>query len=101
MTITIGNYPFDGPFATPDSLRAQSGVYVILGRNAEHEGWTVLDIGESGDLSTRVSNHDRSDQWGRLGYRMHAVAAYYCDAVTRMRIEAELRRQFNPPCGVR
>ncbi len=101
MAINIGNYNFEGPFSNSNDLRKQSGVYVILGRNADSETWKVVDVGESEDVQERVANHDRADCWKRQGYRQLAAAAYYCDERTRTRIEQELRAQFNPPCGDR
>lgn len=97
MTIQIGRYNFEGPFNDPTSLRDQSGVYAVLGRSAT--GWNVVDIGESGGVRSRVTNHDRANCWARNRGGGLAYAAYYCDEATRMRIEGELRSQFNPPCG--
>lgn len=101
MTISIGRYNFDGPFSDPGSLRAQSGVYAVLGRNSDSERWNVVDVGESENVRDRVANHDRADCWKRQGYRQLAYAAYYCDQRTRTQVEQELRKQFNPPCGDR
>lgn len=102
MAIQIGSYNFDGPFGSTGDLQKRSGVYAVLGRNADAERWNVVDFGEAGDVQDRVSNHDRSDCWKRRGYRMPLnAAAYYCDERARMRIEQELRAQFKPPCGDR
>lgn len=101
MGITIGNYGFDGPFMSASGLMSRSGVYSILGRHSEQDRWTVVDIGEAGDVRDRVECHDRKDCWKERGYPSLSVAAFYCDERTRMRIELELRAQFNPPCGDR
>lgn len=101
MAIQIGSYNFEGPFSNTSSLRKQSGVYAILGRNSDSERWVVVDVGEAGDVQERVSNHDRKDCWSRQGYRQLQVAVYYCDERTRMSVEQELRAQFNPACGKR
>lgn len=101
MAIQIGSYNFDGPFPNINSLRKQSGVYAILGRNTDSDRWIVVDVGEAGDVQDRVSNHDRKDCWNRQGYKQLQVAANYCDERTRMRVEQELRAQFDPPCGKR
>ena len=101
MAITIGKYNFQGPFGSTPNLKNQSGVYAILGRNSQPESWTVVDIGESGTVRERVENHDRAPCWKRQGYSQLAAAAYYCPEAQRMRIEQELRAQFNPPCGDR
>lgn len=65
MSINIGGYNFEGPFNNSDSLRSQSGVYVILGSNAGNGNWNVVDVGESEDVKTRVASHDRADCWKR------------------------------------
>jgi hypothetical protein len=100
MAIQIGNYNFEGPFSSLEGLRNISGVYAILGSNAPQQ-YAVLDIGESATLKNRVSGHDRKDEWRQSGYRTLLAAALYTDAHSRMRIEAELRASYNPPCGVR
>ena len=101
MSINIGNYNFEGPYTSTTSLKNQSGVYVILGRNSQNQNWNVLDVGESARVKDRVDNHDRSDCWKRQGYSTLAAAAYYCNEQQRMRVEQELRNQFNLPCGDR
>jgi hypothetical protein len=101
MTITIGNLSFDGPFAGASQFQARSGVYAILGRGAGGSNWNVIDVGESGDVKARVENHDRTTQWQAAGHTTLGVAAFYCDAVTRMKVEQQLRQQYNPVCGDR
>jgi hypothetical protein len=100
VTIKIGNYNFEGPYSNEWQLKDQSGVYAILGGNGS-ESWKVVDIGESEQLRTRVAGHDRSDSWKRQRHATLACAALYCSAQDRMRVEKELRGQFNPPCGDR
>lgn len=100
MSIQIGNYHAEGPFGNAASLAARSGVYVILGRSSHGVQWTVVDVGESGNVCERVDCHDRSPHWKRQGHGELAVAAIYCDEKNRMLIERELRQQFSPACGV-
>lgn len=93
-------YTFNGPFTHVDGLLKQSGVYLIsIIENGIHQ---VLDIGESHDIHTRVKTHDRANQWlsNSKGLQLH-VSSYYCDELTRMQIERQLRTIFNPICGVR
>ncbi|MFG6485283.1 hypothetical protein ACG04R_01295 [Roseateles sp. BYS78W] len=101
MTIQIGSYAFDGPHPNAGQLAARSGVYAILGRHAPGATWLVLDIGESQDVRGRIDSHDRRPQWRRQGMPELACAAWYCAEPDRMRIEQQLRAQFNPPCGDR
>lgn len=100
MAVQIDNYNFEGPFRDPASLRDQSGVYAVLGGNGVNS-WRVVDIGESAQVRTRVTNHDRADCWSRNRGGGLAYAAYYCNERDRMRIEQELRAKINPPCGDR
>jgi hypothetical protein len=99
MTIKIGHISFEGPFAQFDQTASRSGVYVILGV-AGLGGYHVIDVGESRSIRDRLASHDREPQWSRHA-RSPLFAAYYCDEVVRMRVEKELRLQFNPPCGER
>lgn len=101
MTIRIGNYSFEVPFTDTTSLKSQSGVYAVLTRGNQADRWTVLDIGESEDVRGRVKNHDRKNCWQHDSKGTLSVAAYYCGAGVRERVEAELRKQYNPPCGDR
>ena len=101
MSITIGNYSFEDPFSNTADLRNNSGVYAILSRRTTTERYSVIDIGEARWIRNRVANHDRRDQWPRNNHGTLAVAALCCDETARMRIERELRAQFNPVCAVR
>lgn len=100
MTIQIGSYNFEGPFSSAAALLNESGVYAILGSNSPGQ-YVVIDIGESGTLSDRVSRHDRQDQWRRCGYDALFVAVHYTNAMARMFMERELRDSYKPRCGIR
>lgn len=99
MSITVGRFTFEGPFTDTRNLRNTSGVYCILdavgGRN------NVVDIGESADVRARVNGHDRKACWSRNSRGTLMVAAFYTGATDRFLVEQELRRLFNPPCGIR
>lgn len=101
MSINIGQWVFDGPYPNANHLAPRSGVYVILGRNLPWQQWTVIDVGETGDLRQRISAHDRADQWRRQNYVELSVASLHCDERNRMTVEAHLRSAYNPPCGDR
>lgn len=100
MAIQIRNYNFDGPHIDISALRAQSGVYVILGSSGGNT-WTIVDIGESQSVRDRIENHDRKPEWRQQGHRQLAAAAFYVPERQRMLIERELRTHYDPPCGER
>lgn len=102
MSFNIEGYCAEGPFllGNDKSLQARSGVYVILGRRNVTDGWSVVDIGEAGNIRERVSGHDRAPCWHRQGHAELSVAMIYADERNRMLIEHQLRTLYNPPCGL-
>ena len=102
MSITVGNYSFDGPYNNTESLLDNSGVYVI--HCLRDERYYVMDVGESAQVKTRVENHDRTDCWQQNCNGVLKFAVYYTpnlQSAGRMAIEQEIRSQYNPPCGER
>ena len=101
--ITISGYNFEGPYTSTDSLRDSSGVYAILTRPHANESWSVIDIGESAQVKSRIENHDRKACWNRNNRGMVAAAVLYTPSWTaaqRCSVEASLRDQYAPACGV-
>ena len=101
MSINIGDYNFEGPFASTSNLRNESGVYAILGRASVDDDWNVVDIGKSEDVKDRVEDHDRKDCWEEQGYTILNYAACYCNVIVRGLIESSLRQKYDPPCDER
>ncbi|MDD5584814.1 MAG: hypothetical protein PHV55_07150 [Candidatus Omnitrophica bacterium] len=100
--ITIGRYSFEGPYASTSVLEDKAGVYAIIDTRTTEN--ILVDVGESASVKSRVENHDRSDCWSRNRLGTLKVAVLYTPGVQqegRMRIEQEIREQYNPACGVR
>ena len=100
MTITIGKYSFDGPYSSTDSLEDKSGVYVILSRREKK--YYLLDVGELAKVKERVETHDRKDCWKENCKETLTYAVYYTPNLQQpggMKIEQEIRDQYDPPCG--
>jgi len=102
MPFEYWGYQFEGAYSSSDLLKSEAGVYVVW---CENEGnWSVLDVGEAGDVKERVENHDRIHCWeehcpGTIYYS----ATYTSDLqqADRMKIEGKIRSLANPPCGSR
>ena len=97
--IQIGRYNFEGPYTSTEMLQDRAGIYAILDAQS-----TVIDIGESSGVKSRVEGHDRKDCWTKNGIGTLKVAVLYTpytDQAGRIVIEQELRNQFSPACGVR
>lgn len=102
MTITIGNYTFEGPYSNFASLLDRSGIYVILCLKDGKR--LVIDVGESATVKSRVEGHDRAPCWRKHCAGTLEVAVYYTPNTQqpgRMQIEQELRKLYQPPCGDR
>ena len=95
-------YQFEGAYTSADLLKPKGGVYVIW---CENEGnWSVLDVGESGDVRERVKTHDRIPCWkGNCSGTIYYSATYTpgLQQADRMEIEGRIRSLASPPCGSR
>lgn len=103
MAITIGRYEFEGPYISTGSLEDRAGVYVILCKG-EGDKYSVVDVGESSEVKTRIENHDRTDCWKENCTGTLAYAVLYTPDIPeegRRLIEQEIRTQYRPPCGER
>jgi hypothetical protein len=103
MSIKIGSYNFEGPYADTSHLRNEGGIYGILDQRSGGQ-FHVVDVGESDGVRSRVENHDRSECWNRNRQGNLTVAVYYTPGLSlqqRRSIEAALREQYSPACGVR
>lgn len=101
--VRIGQFQFDGPLYSETSLNRQPGVYAILNDRGA-AGVFVLDVGESESIHDRVACHDRTGCWRRHRQGTLAFAALYTpglSGVRRRQIEAGIRQQYTPTCGVR
>ncbi|WFS62292.1 hypothetical protein LF599_16770 [Pseudodesulfovibrio thermohalotolerans] len=104
MSITIAGYPAEGPYTSTGKLHDRSGVYTILTRKDSTEKWTVLDVGESKELKSRVENHDRAGCWDRHSKGILGYAPHYTpnkQQAGRKEIEQAIRAKYNPACGDR
>lgn len=96
MSINIAGYTFEGPYYSTASLENRSGVYAILCGN----GLPPVDVGESETVRDRVENHDRKGCWNRNCSGTIKYAAHYVRGEQqRKKIEQDIRKRYNVPCG--
>lgn len=101
--INISGYQFEGPYTQTDYFKDDAGIYAILTRGQATDPWTVLDIGESDQIKSRIANHDRKNCWNRNNLGTVAAAVLYTPGWTakqRCNLESSLRAQYTPTCGV-
>ncbi len=100
MAFDWHGYSFEGAFPNPSGLKAHSGVYIVFCKTGEN--WTVLDVGEAGDVRARILGHERKPCWTRNCRGSLFYAAHYTPGMTeaqRRQIETRIRSADNPPCG--
>jgi hypothetical protein len=102
LTVQAGgrDYEFDGPHEATAKTSAKSGAYVVTTKNPDGRH-KVLDAGESEDVRTRLSNHDRVDCWENHKLTGLYFSAYYCNETDRMALEKAVRSAYSPACGDR
>ncbi len=99
MSIKIGKYTFKGTYTSTERLEDRSGVYAIV---CKKDKLSLIDVGESAKVKTRVETHERKDCWekncqGTLLYAVHYTPNLHQQG--RKEIEKEIRKEYNPPCG--
>lgn len=95
--ITILHYSFEGPYEIGKRLVDRAAVYVILDTNRD-----LIDVGQSGETGTRLSNHDRKLCWNRNGGKWFAVRWMPSDRYSREdreALESEIRNNYDLSCG--
>lgn len=100
MAIRVGRYSFEGPYTSTGKLEDRSGVYAI--HCYRDNNYTLIDVGESANVKSRVESHERKDCWKRNCSSTLTVAVLYTPNLQqagRMLIEQEIRNQYDPPCG--
>jgi len=102
MTITVGEYTFEGPYKSPEHLRDDAGIYAI--HCLRRERYFLLDIGESSEVKSRVTDHDRKDCWLEHCHGTITYSVFYTPRKTqaeRREVEKDLREKYEPVCGER
>ncbi|MEM7165138.1 MAG: hypothetical protein AAF581_06710 [Planctomycetota bacterium] len=103
MSIEICNHSFEGPYTDTSDLKEQGGVYVILDKRSNAK-WTVIDVGQSSGVKSRVDSHDRKDCWTRNQRGTLGVAVMYTPGWSeqqREALERKIREAYTPMCGIR
>jgi len=83
-----------------------AAIYIII-CVASDGSWTIIDIGQSGELGTRIDSHDRQDCWRRKCHNGNIwVCVYPMPTKTyskqdRLDVEHSLRSKHTNLCGSR
>jgi len=104
VNLTIEGYPFVCVPLSEANFNDLAAIYIII-CVSQDGSWTTLDVGQSGELGSRINSHERKDSWRRKCQNIW-VCAYRMptDKYTRedrLGIERFLRQKLQPLCGER
>lgn len=93
-------YNFEGSYKIEkgDEMLNRAAVYVITGYNENN----IIDVGQSGETGTRLSNHERKPCWKKNGAVYFQVCWMPSDKYTkedRRELEHKIRKKYTPSCG--
>ncbi|RJO61004.1 hypothetical protein C4544_03960 [candidate division WS5 bacterium] len=104
--VKIGDRTFSCVKLSEANFKDIAAVYVIL--CVEKGGsWTVLDVGQSGEVGTRINSHDRQSCWEsnctnkNIWVCVYPMPSSQYSKDDRTQFESFLRKKYNPPCGER
>ena len=98
MTIQIDAYTMEGPFRNIESLRDESGVFVVFCRSCDRD-FELFDVDHSATVRSSVRDHERKSCWKRTCYGTLYYAVYYCNEEQCKQIARELIEKHDLPCG--
>jgi hypothetical protein len=106
VALEIGGKPFVCVRLSEADFSDLAAVYVVLCGDPKGS-WKVLDVGQSGQVGSRIDDHDRRACWVKSCASSNIWVCVYrmpSDRYTkqdRERLEEELRAKYRPPCGKR
>lgn len=106
QNVTIGDQTFVCVPLKDADFKDVAAIYVIL---CVQQGgvWTVLDVGQTGELGTRIDSHDRRACWERncpgknIWVCVYPMPSSRYTKEDRLEFEQSLRTKYDPSCGKR
>ena len=106
VPVTIGGLGFRCVTLSDADFADRAAIYVII-CVGEGGKWTVLDVGQSGEVGSRIDSHDRKACWskncpsGNIWVCVYSMPSSQYTKEDRLQLERKLRQQYNPSCGTR
>lgn len=104
--VTLGGHPFVCVPSAQADFSDVAAIYVIL-CVAQDGTWTVLDVGQSGQVGSNIDDHDRKGCWKRhcpnrkVWVCVHRMPRSQYTKQQREQFESAFRTRLNPTCGKR
>jgi len=98
MSFKRWGYQFDGAYNFSSMLSAKAGVYIIWCK--KENGWKILDVGESINVTESIENHEKKELWKQncRGTILYS-ASYISNENERRKLEAKIRTTEILICG--
>lgn len=106
VPLTIGGKSFSCVRLANADFKDVAAIYVVL-CVGEGGSWTVLDVGQSGELGARIDSHDRRECWsgncpgGNIWVCVYPMPSSRYTKQDRRQLERSIRDQYRPACGKR
>ena len=106
LSVTIGGKLFACVRVKDADFKDVAAVYVVI-CVAGDGNWSVLDVGQTGELGDRIDGHDRRGCWeencpsGNIWVCVYPMPTAQYTRDDRLQFERYLRQMYNPPCGKR
>lgn len=104
--LTISGLPFQCVKLSEADFSDVAAIYLIL-CVAQDGNWKVIDVGQSGQVGTRIDVHDRQECWKRNCPNNNIWVCIYKTPTSsytkeqREALEGKLRDAYKPVCGKR
>lgn len=102
--VTIYNLPFKCVRLSEADFSDFAAIYVIL-CVGEGGKWKVIDVGQSGEVGTRINSHDREECWkkncpnGNIWVCIYKTPSSQYTKEQRVALEGQIRDSYKPNCG--
>ncbi len=102
--LSIGGYSFKCVSLSDADFNDIAAIYVIICVDS-YGKWVVLDVGQSGEVGSRIDSHERKKCWqqycsnGSIWVCVHKMPSSQYSKSDRLEREKELRNKLDPKCG--
>lgn len=105
-SLTISGYAFQCVPLSDADFNDVAAIYVIICVSSGGS-WVVIDVGQSGELGSRIDNHDRKSCWerkcksGNIWVCVYKMPTATYTKADRLALEDRLRGMYTNLCGKR
>jgi hypothetical protein len=105
VPIKIGEYSFTFVRLAETDFTDVAAVYVVICVLGEKGNYGVIDVGQTGEVGTRINSHEREECWkrecstGNIWVCVHTMPSVRYTKDDRLHLERDLRERYKHKCG--